>query len=235
MKKLTDSERLSLTEEQKTEYYLQQRKKLAIEEQQRKFKEEQAVLDAAYDDTDPDAAKTGWQEVTPEEAKKDWNELKRIARMQFPEGAKHMGLNPLNRLCAIARCLGWPLKKISQVSNVKEATLYGWFRRPDIILFMDEFNLKQGQGDIMDKFNGLKYKAVCFVQQLLDDPSSEDSVRRLKMDAAKWVFDRSMGKPNQPIEHRGDVIRGVVKQLQGMQMDLSAEDEEKLFKVEDAN
>ena len=214
---------------EKENYYAQKRKEILREERDKKYQEQKAVQDATYD-ADPKSEQRSWSDQTKEEIKDEWEMLRTYAKNAFPEGHKYYGLTPNNKLFAIAFCLNWPIKKISAACGVSEPTLYRWANRPDIKIFMDEFNIKQGRKDIMDKLSELEYKSICFIEDLLSEEARDDSTRRLKMDAAKWVFERTRGKANQPIEHKGNMLRDLYSQVENLKIaDLTDEEEAEIF------
>jgi uncharacterized protein (DUF952 family) len=204
-------------------------KEAAYEAQAQAFDEQQKELDVAYDATNV-GEKTRYN---TQEAKDDWEHLRRVAKVQFPEGVRHIGLSPNNRMVAIAHCLGWTQGRIARASGLNQGTISKWLKRPDMKVFIDEFNLKQGTEDVMTKFTELEYKAVQCVNGILSDPDSSDSMKRLKLDASKWVFDRSRGKPNQPVEHKGEAVRQLMDTMKEIgKISLSDEEEKELFETE---
>ena len=202
-----------------------------IQDQQDKNQVEQSDLDLAYGQIDkiPEDNNIHIKEVSKSDSA-DWEHLKRIARVKFPEGTKIMGLSPMNRLVAIAWCLGWSTDKISKASGVAKSTIHSWIhKRPDIQLFIDQFNLKIGVGDIIkNEFGALEYNGIQVVKSLLEDRSTPSGVR---LDAVKWIFERNRGKPNQNIEVKGNLLKDLIQAVGRETIkELSNEEEEALFK-----
>lgn len=212
------------------EYAEQLKKEAAVEKAQERFKDTEAELDAAYGEV------KGAEETPRNKAKSesDWEQLRAIAKTQFPEGAEHLGLSPKNRLVAIAHCLGWTHNKIAKQSGISKSTVTRWLKRPDIVIFMDEFNMKRGAAgmDVMAKFTELEYKAVMCVDKILSSKDDSDAIKRLQADVSKWVFERTRGKPNQPVEHRGDSVKALSAELSKLSKNLvvTDEEEEEIFK-----
>lgn len=215
----------------KTQQWEQWRKEGAIDRAETAEKEREADLQAAYDDSAEDAEGGNRSKEIDKELADDWQHLRRIAITKFPEGAALLGLTPKNRLVAIAHCLGWSVAKISKASRISESTVRRWIdKRPDIRVFIDEFNLRTGDKDIVkEKFSTLEYKAVQCIEAILSDKDDTDAVKRLKLDAAKWVFERSRGKPNQPVEHDAASLRQMIEALGKAQVKLTPEEEAELF------
>lgn len=215
------------------ERWEQGRKEGAIERAEDELKKTEAELLAVYDDSDEEAGGSKRSQSLDKELADKWQALKRTAMQQFPEGSQILGLSPKNRLVAIAHCLGWGTKDIAKASGIATSTVYKWLNdRPDIKVFINEFNLRAGAKDIVkEKFSELEYKAVQFINSLLSDKDTTDAIQRLKLDASKWVFDRSRGKPNQPVEHQGEGLRKMLEVMQKVgQVSLSTEDEAEIFK-----
>jgi len=188
--------------------------------------EQEKVLEATYGDDEESEQTLG----NSKEDQDDWEQLRGIAKVQFPEGIEHTSLSPKNRLVAIATCLGWTQDKISKASGLSMRTVSRWLTRSDIKVFMDEFNMKRGNdgADVMTKFTELEYKAVTCVNGILSNKNNSDSAQRLKLDAAKWVFERKRGKAAQPIEHRGENIKSFMTMLSNLGKDFKIDsDEEK--------
>ena len=217
------------------EYAQHLEKEAAIEKQKERFDKEEVILEATYGESKTAEATRG-NKIT---IKNDWEYLRSMAKAQFPEGAEHLGLSPRNRLVAIAFCFGWTQLKIANASGVSRSTVKTWLKRPDMQLFINEFNMKRGTegSDVMTKFTELEYKAVQCVDKILSDPDQGDSAKRLKLDASKWVFERNRGKPNQPIEHRGDSLKKMITELGKISRDfvLSEEEEKELFEPEEVH
>lgn len=192
----------------------------------------EAELLTAYDDNgEPLAGGTRSQKLDAE-LQSEWQQLKRVAMQKFPEGIKILGLTPKNRLVAIAACLGWDISKISAASGIARSTVRKWINeRSDIKLFMDEFNIRTGDKDVVkEKFSTLEYKAVQCIEAILSDKEKSDAVKRLQLDASKWVFERTRGKPNQPIEHKGEGLRAMLETMNKIgATDLTAAEEKELF------
>lgn len=200
----------------------------AIEEQTSKNKANQQKLDLAYGDH-PELEATELNTVSDKELKNDWEQIRRIAMVKFPEGARHSSLSPQNRLAAVAYSLGWETSKIAKASGINKNTLYAWFnRRPDIRLFIEEFNMKIGQEDVLGKFGALEYKGVRVVEEIMENPEVSASTR---LDAVKWIFERKRGKPGQVITHKGNMLRDLIEMLQSGEMseELTPEEENRLF------
>lgn len=201
---------------------------IAIERAKLRDEAKDAELDAAYG-THPKAETT---RNNLQENQSDWEYLRSIAKTEFPEGKDIAGLSPDNRLVAIAHCLGWNDGRIADASKKSRTTIGKWLKRPDIKLFINEFNMKRGEGvDVMTKFSALEYKGIKCIERILDDPSNEDSVRRLQADATKWVFERNRGKADQKIEVRGSAIKQFINVMSqtGKNFSIDEKEEEELF------
>jgi len=212
------------------EEYVRVGKEAALESKRMRVETESATVDAAYDE-DATQETAGWNKLTSKELQDDWENLRRYAKVHFPEGSKFANLSPRNKLFGVAYGLGWPVAKIAKASGMRPTTLYDWVKRPDIMLFVEEFKIKEGKKDVMDKFADLEFKAVNFIDDLLSDPDNSDSVRRLKMDAAKWVFERNRGKSAQPIEHRGEAMKKIWEQLGQVSLNMTEKEEEEIFTI----
>lgn len=165
-------------------------KEAALEKSEEAFRATEAELLAAYDDSSPSAADDRSNKID-KELKDEWQHLKRVAMAQFPEGSRILGLSPKNRLVAVATCLGWSTRKIAQASGMHHSTIGEWIRRPDIKLFIEEFNLRNGAGNrdiLKEKLSELEYKAISCIEDIMADKDSSDGAKRLKLDASKWVF-----------------------------------------------
>lgn len=203
---------IDMDKAQAREYWKQLKAEHDIEQQWEANSQTEKTLEVAYGDH-PELEQTQLNDLSDKELKNDWEQLRRIAKMKFPEGARHSGLSPLNRLVGVAYCLGWPTEKIIKASRLHNSTVWRWLnQRADIQLFMDEFNMKIGTTDVVkNKFAALEYNGVQVVEEILRDKAISAATR---LDAVKWIFDRSRGKASQPIEHTGNLVRDLIKTLQ---------------------
>lgn len=202
-----------------------------LEANQERHAKEQAEIRAGYDDSDQ-AEATELNSLTTKELNDEWEHLRRIAIAEFPEGADQFGLSPKNRLVAIAHCLGWANAKIAKASKLNPSTVSRWLsKRPDIKLFINEFQMRRGETDVVkDKFSALEYKATKCVEAILDDKDDSVAMKRLKSDVSKWVFERTRGKPSQPIEHKGEAVKQMLETMRKVgEFSLSEEEEKELF------
>lgn len=180
----------------------------------------------AYEEAD-NRENTTWNAT---EASEEWEELRRIAQVSFPEGSDYYGLSPKNRLVAIASCLGWSVAKIAKGAGLARNTVYAWLKRPDLKKFMYDFNVKAGQEspDQLKRENAVL--GFQFINKLLQDKDAGDATKRLKLQAAIYSHDREYGKPNQPVEHRGAQIKELLTQINKTEIkQLDAEAERSLF------
>lgn len=202
----------------------QHRAEIAIERDKLKNEQLETELDVAYGNN-----------VIAEDTKRntsdlqdEWEYLRSIARAEFPEGRFVAGLSPNNRLVAIAHCLGWTTNRIHKASGLARRTIDKYLVRPDVKLFMKEFNMRRGADgqDVMTKFTELEYKGVKCVERILDDLSDDIAVKRLQLDANKWVFERNRGKPDQKIEMRGSLIKQFMGKLSEASKDFKIDETE---------
>lgn len=210
----------------------QNRAEIAIERANLTHEAIEAELDAAYGDN-PRSENTKANSTSNQT---DWEYLRSVAKAEFPEGKNISGLSPDNRLVAIASCLGWSVLRINKASGKSRTTIDKWLARPDIKLFMNEFNMKRGENgvDVMQKFSALEYMAVKCVERILSDPDNSDSTRRLQLDASKWAFDRNRGKSEQKVELRGTNIRQLISVMANSAKTIALTDSEEqdLFAIE---
>lgn len=200
-----------------------------IVDQQEKNNSQQSELDSAYGRINEPLPPA--QELrAKEELLSDWEHLRRIARVKFPEGTKISGLSPQNRLVAIAWCLGWSMEKISKASGIANTTVRNWInKRPDVQMFIDQFNLKIGVGDIVKhEFGSMEYSGAQVVKEIMMDKSVSPSTR---LDAVKFIYERTRGKPNQNIEMKGSLLKELVSAVKDQEkIEVSDEEEQSLFK-----
>lgn len=171
-----------------------------------------------------------YRNMTVEELRDEWEILRRHAIVTFPEGKAHGDLPGPHKLTAIALCIGWTIPKIAAASKISETSVRRILKDPKVIAFMKEYQIRQGDGDPRELLNSLAYQAVKFAGSLLNDPDTSESMKRLKLDAGKWITERCWGKPNQPIEHKGVDMAKVFKHLASNPIQLSDEDEDDLFR-----
>lgn len=208
-------------------------KEIAQARADEKYQQEAAELDAAYG---PDLS-----EETLDDIKQQMEHIKAVAKQTFPEGANHLGLTEKQRLAAVASCLGWSQSKISKSLSVVPQTISKWLARPDVKVFITEFNLKRGDAstDIMQKLKGLEYQSTLIMEKILSDKRGDNdlNLRRLQYDAGKWVFERTRGKAVTPIEHRGENINKLLNSMSQLSKDFKVSDEEaeKLFDESELN
>lgn len=208
--------------------FAQATKEAALEKAEQDDIQKESELLAAYGDGDESPS-----DAKDTELEDEWSELRRIAIVKFPEGAKFLGLSPKNRLVAIAHCLGWSYEKISKASGIHKQTVYKWItKRPDIKLFIQEFSLKSGTSDVIkERFSELEYNAFMCMKDILNDPTRSDGMLRLKADISKWVFERTRGKPSQSIEHTSSTdFRKFIEAMNTGSVQISESEKEELFK-----
>jgi hypothetical protein len=192
----------------------QKKAELEVELQEEARKAEVAHQNSLYPDFESDSTKA-WNGLSASELQSDWEQLRRKAIMEFPEGAsaKFAHLTTRNKLVAIASCLGWPIPKIVAASGLARSTISDWLKpeiRPDIKLFINEFNYAQGMTDTLEKLKGMENQALNIVQSLMHDQNISASTR---LDACKWVFERNRGKPGQTLAIEGDLVSKVFEKL----------------------
>lgn len=200
------------------------REEASIERDQEAFALMQAELDAAYAPKEDEEKDPRNKPISTE-----WEELISLAKVYFPEGKDHFTLTAKNRLVAIAHALGWSERKIAENGGISRSTVSKWLKRSDVKVFIEEFQFKRGDKDVMEKFGELESKGVRFVNALLESRDESEGIKRLKLEATKWVFDRSRGKPNQPVEHKGETLGQVMLKLgeMGKAIENVSEEEEK--------
>lgn len=205
------------------------RKEAAIEQAKATHDELAIELDVAYDDSAL-AEATAWNSFTKKELESEWEQLRRIAKVEFPEGRSYFGLSPQNRLVAIAKCLGWTPPKISKASGININTVYSWLNRPDIKVFMDDFDMKQGVKDPDKLVTANAVEGLKVLQSILRDKDNSDATKRLKLQAASIAMDRKWGKANQPVDHNVGNIKDLLEAVKNVEIvELSEEDEKALF------
>lgn len=221
--------------------YAQFQKEHDLELAEQANAERERDLVAAYDDAGENAEGGPRSQAIDKETEDDWQYLKRIAMTKFPEGSQILGLTAKNRLVAVAKCLGWTNDKISKAAKINISTVKRWVSsRPDVKLFMDEFNLRnaaEGKDIVKEKFSTLEYKAVQCIDAILSDKSKSEAAARLKLDASKWVFDRTRGAAKQTVEHAGQAIKQLLTALgsAAKDMNLSEAEEKDLFSAPPAD
>lgn len=210
------------------EEWAQWRAEVAVEAAQAAEGADHSETVSAYADTPEIAAKDSrpWREHTKAEMETVWEDLRRHAIAAFPEGRAHRNLSGPQKLVAIAHCLGWTQAKIAAASGIHEDTVARWLRRPDLQIFINEFQIRTGETDPQKLLDEGSYLGLKFGISLMKDPVAD---ARLKLDAAKWLVERRHGKPNQPIEHRAN-LADVFKQIHATTATaLLPAEEEKLF------
>ena len=187
---------------------------------------------AAY--TEPadwlDKKSAAYKELSAKEVESDWENLRRHAIVTFPEGRNHPTLNGAYKLIIVAHALGWSNVKISRAAGCSEGMVARILKRPDAKVFLAEYNVRNGDQDPSKLLSEGAYLGLKLGISILKDIDSTESMKRLKLDAAKWLVERKYGKPNQPIEHKGPGLAEVFKNL-GAQTTkpLTEEEEADLF------
>jgi transposase len=145
------------------------------------------------------------------DAKDAWKQLIAVARVKFPEhlAAKYQ-LRPKQRLVAIARTLGWEVKKIAKASDIHERTIYRWLEQPDVQAFMEAFDFQQGSADHKKLLDREIFSSIETLKELRDDSSTPASVRQ---SISTWFFEQKYGKSKETREVRGYNIKDVTKEL----------------------
>lgn len=191
----------------------------------------EADLLVAYDDAGENEARS----IEADRALEDqWNGLKRTAMAEFPEGARILGLTAKNRLVAIAAALGWSQNKIAKASGINQGTVCRWLKdRPDIKLFIDEFNMRAGKSDVVKKkLSALEYKAMQCIETILNDKEASEGMRRLQLDASKWVFNLTRDKTEDGSVGLRTLLESLGRLAAQGPTKLSQEEEAAIFKVE---
>jgi len=221
---------LATADKETTQAYVSQvRKEAAIEAQNEAFNELSTELSVAYDSHDR-AEATAWNGLTKAELESEWEQLRRLAKVEFPEGKNYFGLSPNNRLAAIAKCLGWSTKKISKASGININTLYDWFKRPDINVFMDDFNMKTGVKDPDKLVTANAVKGLKVINRILEDKDSSEATKRLQFQAASFAIERKWGKANQPVEHDVGGVKELLDALKNVEtIKITPEEEKEIF------
>lgn len=218
--------RPKLSPAESREKYNQLKREAALEAVQAAHDDLQVELDVAYSDIDK-AEETA---LNSAELKSDWEYLKQVAKVEFPEGTRYLGLSPKNRLIAIAKCLDWSIAKIAKASGTPQRTVYNWLKRPDIRLFMDDFNMKQGTSSPDKLVNSNAIKGLKFLETVLNEQDTSESAKRIRFQAALAAIERRWGKPTQPVEHKGETIRQLMDAMaKAKPAEISPKEEKELF------
>lgn len=171
-----------------------------------------------------------YRDLSPVQLEDDWENLRRHAVTFFPEGKTHLALTGPQKLVAIAVCLGWPIPKIVAAARTSESTVKRTLKRPDVMVFMKEFQVRQGDGDPNSLLDSLAYQSIKYAGSLLNDPDPSDSMKRLKLDAAKWIVERRYGKSDQKLKVESVDMATVFKHMGASALVLSDDEEDDLFK-----
>lgn len=160
--------------------------------------------------------------------------LIQVAKIEFPEGQFYTSLRTgqaqKKRLVGIAHVVGWSRKDICRVLNLKINTYDKWIKSPELKAFMHDFKVKLGQQKPDDMWTKMAFKAMKFYDEVLSNPDTTESFTKIKEVVAAKVLDRKYGKPTQPIEHTGDLLKGVLQSINSHELkDLTDEDESSLF------
>lgn len=218
--------------------YKKQFKMAEVERQHMKRARKNAEINAAYDD-DSSGPDRGWDGMTKEELASEWEQLRRHAKIHFPEGAEFTEITAPQKLVAIASVLGWSPKKISKASGMHLRTVQRWLspkERPDVVYFADQFRMKTGKQDISELQNENIYKFMRFVNDVLSATEDDVAKQRLKFDVGKWNWEAIKGKPGQTLKHEGLDLKSVYEAIAGIDVSKITEDDEKdLFDKEKLN
>lgn len=196
---------------------------------------EKAEVKAAY------TPETNTDNSIPKELQDEWEYLRSVAILQFPEGKDIEGLTPNQRLTAIAHSLGWSNRKIAKASgSITDKTVARWLKLPVMKLFIERFGLSSNiSGDVMEELGKLEVAGVAAIRDIFALKGSEPALHRLKLDTFKALFDRTRGKAEQKHEINSNTILEFTESLQKMTKEpnfvLTQEDEEELFEPEELN
>lgn len=177
MRKPLDPEIKSMREEWRAE----ERKKAKAEKIA-----EASLPSLAYDSADAEEA------VEAAEAQNDWERLKTIAKLKFPDHlAMKFKLRSEERLAAIAVAIGWTVERIALASNRNTTTVYRWLNKEEAQEFIKAFEYHNGTQDAKELIDREQYQSLQVLKDLRDDPTTSASTRK---EIAIWFFEAKYGK-----------------------------------------
>lgn len=103
-------------------------------------------------------------------------------------------------------------KEISEALGMSQKSVKAMLTDERIDFDIKHLRYKLYGKGIKEKFQEMLPKAQEAVAEILDNPNTKSN---LKFQVAQEVFDRSLGKPKQTVEHEGSLLRAVFEKLDG--------------------
>lgn len=212
--------------------YKQKIKEAEIERQHIKRVEKAASVDVGYEDDTTGGDARPYKDQSALELRQEWEALTRYAKVHFPEGADNVSLTGSQKLVAIADILGWPAKKIAAASGYSDRSVYRLLSpkdSPEVAYFANQFRAKL-KGNAKDILKDTQVAIAQWAQNIINDPAPFLPDKKFKFDVMKWSWEAINGKPGQTIEHKGDLLKNVLKAINETELtELDEASEKELF------
>jgi len=126
-----------------------------------------------------------------------------------PEGTQRM--TPKMEQVAIAMAKGVKTyAELGRKAGLAAATVSKWAKRPDFRKWVRALQIHLGILTVDEEFKKLLPRAIEVTREIMVNHEERGSTR---LDAATRIIERVMGKATQPVEHRGNLLKQVIAQI----------------------
>lgn len=120
-------------------------------------------------------------------------------------------LTPKQQIAAIALASGLGnITEVARRARISRRVLYLWAAKPEFKRAVKLLQLHFGIRTIEEEFRRLIPRAVEVTEEVMNDSAAPSSTR---LEAAAKIIDRVLGRPQQPVEHRGSLLKQVISEM----------------------
>lgn len=150
-------------------------------------------------------------DLTAAEARETAADGAALEELLTPQTDHRLRLTSLQERAAILIAHGTTsLREAASILNISPTTLSDWTRQPLFDAKVRTIRTAAGLDAIRSDFKALLPRAIEVTTELMNDSTITASTR---LDAAKSIIDRCLGKPTQPVETRTTTLRDILDQL----------------------
>lgn len=135
---------------------------------------------------------------------KDWNQIEELSKPKY-------------HTIAYLAVRGLGVKEIAEAVSMSDGQVRVILDSERMKFEIKHLQYKLIGQDVQKRFKSMVPAAIDILEEVMQDESSKPAT---KLDAAKEVMDRALGKPQQNIKHEGSLIRELFEKMDGKTIDV---------------